>query len=401
MNNPAFPKTRRVQVGGFHGVNKVLIGGGEPIRIQTMWKEPLTPACLEGERGRQTLTRIEGLAALGCSLLRFAVPDVESAETLGRLASMCAMPLVADIHFDYRLALRVLNFPVAKVRINPGNIGGKDRALRVLAKAKGAGVPVRIGVNGGSLPHDLRGELAAGRISREEALVLAAGRELAIFDEAGFENVVVSMKSSSVSGTIAAARSFSTSRREPLHIGVTEAGPLIAGIVRNTAALYSLLWDGIGDTVRVSLSDTMENEVIAAREILLAVRESRLEAGLDAGRFSASEGVRIVSCPRCGRCAFDTHAFTERWQARLYGLRQNITVAVMGCPVNGPEEARAADIGVTGAGGKVLIFKHGAICRRFDVPPDPATAARITDEAFRQELDACGPLAVEKPHFSS
>lgn len=386
MNKHGSPNTRLVQAGGFHGVNKALIGGGEPVLIQTMWKEPLTPACLDGERGRETLARIEGLAALGCSLLRFAVPDIESAETLGRLAAMCAMPLVADIHFDYRIALRVLDFPIAKVRINPGNIGGKERALSVLAKARGAGVPVRIGVNGGSLPRDLRGEIASGRVSREEALVLAALRELAVFDEAGFEDVVVSMKSSSVSGTVAAARSFAARRREPLHIGVTEAGPLIAGVVRNTAALYSLLFDGIGDTVRVSLSDTMENEVIAAREILLAVRESRLEAGLDAGRFSASEGVRIVSCPRCGRCAFDTHGFTERWLPRLYGLRQNITVAVMGCPVNGPEEARAADIGITGAGGKVLIFKHGAVCRRLDVPPDPSAAARITDEAFSQEL---------------
>jgi (E)-4-hydroxy-3-methylbut-2-enyl-diphosphate synthase len=373
-------------VGGFHGVNRVLIGGGAPIPIQTMWKEPLTPDCLKGERGRRTLGRIEGLSALGCGLLRFAVPDAEGAETLGRLASMCAMPLVADIHFDYRNALRVLDFPIAKIRINPGNIGGKDRVLRVLAKARDRGVPIRIGVNGGSLPHELRNELASGRLSREEALVRAAERELAVFDEAGFENVIVSMKVSSASGTIAAARAFAARRNEPLHIGVTEAGPLIAGVVRNTAALYTLLEDGLGDTVRVSLSDTMERELIAAREILLAARESRLEAGLPAGRFSSAGGVRIVSCPRCGRCAFDTHAFTERWQARLYGLRQDISVAVMGCPVNGPEEARAADIGITGAGGKILIFKHGAVCRRLDLPPDPAAAAEITDRAFLQEL---------------
>jgi (E)-4-hydroxy-3-methylbut-2-enyl-diphosphate synthase len=351
-----------------------------------MWKEPLEPACLEGERGRETLRRIEGLSALGCGLVRFAVPDAESAETLGRLALLCAMPLVADIHFDYRIALRVLDFPVAKIRINPGNIGGKDRALRVLAKAGDAGVPVRIGVNGGSLPHDLRDELASGRISRSEALVRAAERELAVFGEAGFENVIVSMKVSSVSGTIAAARAFAARHDEPLHIGVTEAGPLIAGVARNTAALYTLLTDGIGDTLRVSLSDSMENEVIAAREILSSVRESRMEAGLPALRFSAGGGVRIVSCPRCGRCAFDTHAFMERWQAKLYGLRQNITVAVMGCPVNGPEEARAADIGITGAGGKILIFKHGAISRRLDIPADPAAACEITDRAFSREL---------------
>jgi (E)-4-hydroxy-3-methylbut-2-enyl-diphosphate synthase len=386
VNDAARRKTRQIQVGGFHGVNKALIGGGAPVLIQTMWKEPLSPASLEREQGRETLRRIEALSALGCGLLRFAVPDMESAETLGRLASICAMPLVADIHFDYRIALRVLDFPVAKIRINPGNIGGKDRALRVLAKAGDSGVPVRIGVNGGSLPHDLREELAAGRLRREDALLRAAERELAVFDEAGFENVVVSMKVSSVSGTIAAAREFAARHEEPLHIGVTEAGPLIAGVTRNTAALYTLLLDGIGDTIRVSLSDTMEKEVITAREILNAVRESRIESGLSVERLSAGEGVRIISCPRCGRCAFDTHAFTERWQTRLYGLRQDITVAVMGCPVNGPEEARAADIGITGAGGKVLIFKHGAICRRLDIPTGPA-AEQITDQAFQQELE--------------
>ncbi|MDR0663863.1 MAG: (E)-4-hydroxy-3-methylbut-2-enyl-diphosphate synthase [Spirochaetaceae bacterium] len=384
MNDAA---RRQIQVGGFQHVNKVLIGGDAPVSIQTMWKEPLPPGALEGERGRKTLRRIEALSALGCGLLRFAVPSMEDAETLGRLASMCTMPLVADIHFDYRIALRILDFPIAKIRINPGNIGGKDRALRVLAKARDAGVPVRIGVNGGSLPHDIRGELAAGRLTREEALLRAAERELAVFNEAGFENVVVSMKVSSVSGTIAAAREFAARHDYPLHIGVTEAGPLIAGVTRNAAALYTLLLDGIGDTMRVSLSDTMEKEVITAREILTAVRESRAESGLSVERLSAGEGVRIISCPRCGRYAFDTHAFTERWQERLYGLRQDITVAVMGCPVNGPEEARAADIGITGAGGKILIFKHGAICRRLDIPAGPA-AEQITDQAFQQELAA-------------
>jgi (E)-4-hydroxy-3-methylbut-2-enyl-diphosphate synthase len=347
-----------------------------------MWKEPLTAGCLEGERLGETLQRIENLSALGCGLLRFAVPDLESAEILGRLAAMCSMPFVADIHFDYKIALRVLDFPVAKIRINPGNIGGKDRALKVMAKARDKGAAIRIGVNGGSLPHDLRDELGAGKLSREEALVRAAGRELEIFDEAGFENVVVSMKISSVKKTIAAARLFASKHDVPLHIGVTEAGPLIAGVARNTAALYSLLPDGIGDTVRVSLSDTMEREVIAAREILLAAGEDSADK-----RFSFAVGARIVSCPRCGRCAFDTHAFTERWQARLYAVRKNITVAVMGCPVNGPEEARAADIGITGAGNKILIFKQGKICRRIDVPDESARTPEIADRAFQEELD--------------
>ncbi|MDR3356303.1 MAG: (E)-4-hydroxy-3-methylbut-2-enyl-diphosphate synthase [Spirochaetaceae bacterium] len=391
--NGAFPPTRRIRIGGAGGVKELFIGANAPVSIQTMWKEPLTRASLEGGGGRETLRRIEALSALGCGLLRFAVPDMESAETLGRLTSLCPMPLVADIHFDYRLALAVLEFPVAKIRINPGNIGGKDRARLVLSKARDAGVPVRIGVNGGSLPRDLRDELSSGRISRTDALVRAAERELELADEAGFEDLVVSMKTSSVRGTIAAARAFSARRREPLHVGVTEAGPLVAGVARNTAALYTLLGEGLGDTVRVSLSSSMENEVIAAREILAAARESRLEAGLPAARLSAAGGVSIISCPRCGRCAFDTHAFTERWQEKLYALRQNLTVAVMGCPVNGPEEARSADIGITGAGGKVLIFRHGAISRRLDVPPDPAAAAEITDRAFQQELSGGQPIS--------
>jgi (E)-4-hydroxy-3-methylbut-2-enyl-diphosphate synthase len=349
-----------------------------------MWKEPLSSGSISNG---DTPRRIESLSALGCGLLRFAVPALESAETLGRLAATCAMPLVADIHFDYRIALRVLDFPVAKLRINPGNIGGTDRALTVLAKARDKGVPIRIGVNGGSLPHDLRGEILAGHLAPEDALVRAAERELAVFDEAGFEDVVVSIKISSVSRSVAAARSFAARNDKPLHIGVTEAGPLIAGVVRNTAALYTLLSDGIGDTVRVSLSDTMEKEVIAAREILLAAREN---AGADGAndRFAAASGVRIVSCPRCGRCAFDTHAFTDRWQARLYALRKDMTVAVMGCPVNGPEEARAADIGITGAGGKIIIFKRGAVCRRIDLPEDPAAAVAAADSVFQQELES-------------
>jgi (E)-4-hydroxy-3-methylbut-2-enyl-diphosphate synthase len=240
-------------------------------------------------------------------------------------------------------------------------------------------------VNGGSLPHDLRGEILAGRLAPEDALVRAAERELAVFDRAGFEDVAVSIKISSVSRSVAAARAFAARNDRPLHIGVTEAGPLVAGVVRNTAALYTLLSEGIGDTVRVSLSDTMEKEVIAAREILLAVRESAADDARE--RFAAASGARIVSCPRCGRCAFDTHAFTDRWQPRLYALRKDITVAVMGCPVNGPEEARAADIGITGAGGKIIIFKRGTVCSRVDVPEDPAAAAAAADRAFQHELE--------------
>jgi (E)-4-hydroxy-3-methylbut-2-enyl-diphosphate synthase len=335
-----------------------------------MWKEKLEPAGIEGEAGKAVARRIEALSAIGCDLLRFAVPGMEAAETLGRLASRVSMPLCADIHFDYRIALRCLDFPIAKLRLNPGNIGRKDRVEAVLSKAAAKKVPVRIGVNAGSLPPPLREKLDAGNIGRAEALAEAALEEAAVFEEFGFTNFVVSMKASGIADTIKANRLFRRQSAAPLHIGVTEAGPLIAGSVRSAAALLPLLAEGIGDTLRVSLSDTMENEVIAAREILNAAAE--------AGCNRARRGALIVSCPRCGRNGFDTHAFTGRWMERLYALEKPLTIAVMGCAVNGPGEARHADLGITGAGNKVLIFRHGNVLRTID--------ADDADRAFEEEL---------------
>jgi (E)-4-hydroxy-3-methylbut-2-enyl-diphosphate synthase len=339
-----------------------------------MWKDRLDFFDPDSRTGEEIMARIRGLAALGCGLLRFAVPDIAAANVLGALASRVSMPLVADIHFDYKIALRCLDFPIAKLRINPGNIGAKDKVTRLLAKAAGKNVPIRIGVNGGSLPQDLRKAVDSGATPRAQALVEAAEREKAVFDEAGFSAVVVSMKASSVAETIASARLFAERNDTPLHLGVTEAGPLVAGVVRNTAALHPLLCAGLGDTIRVSLSDTMENEVIAAREILLAVSDTLSQAVSD-----THLGVRIVSCPRCGRCAFDTHAFTARWQRYLYALDKNVTVAIMGCAVNGPEEARHADLGITGAGNKTLLFRKGRVVRTID------NAA--ADAAFQEELE--------------
>jgi (E)-4-hydroxy-3-methylbut-2-enyl-diphosphate synthase len=356
-----------VRVGGFGRVKTVAIGGGNPVSIQTMWKEPLALDA-EGETER-VLGRIEGLAGIGCRLLRFAVPRMEDAEVLGRLAEQTAMPLVADIHFDYKIALRCLDYPIAKLRINPGNIGGEERVRAVLEKAAEKGRPVRIGVNAGSLPRDLREQADRGAIALPFALVAAAERELAVFEKHAFTDVVVSMKASTVEDTVEAARLFRAKHGGPagipLHIGVTEAGPLIAGVVRNTAALAGLLKDGVGDTIRVSLSSTMENEVIAGREIL--------------NLFTDNNTIRLVSCPRCGRASFDTHGFTERWQTRLYALGKKADVAVMGCVVNGPGEARAADLGITGAGNKVLLFKRGEKIRTVD--------RADADRAFEEELN--------------
>jgi (E)-4-hydroxy-3-methylbut-2-enyl-diphosphate synthase len=347
-----------------------------------MWKDRLSFSDMEGEAGRALVERIGRLRAMGCGLLRFAVPDMEAAEVLGRLAAGVSMPLVADIHFDYKIALRCLDFPIAKIRINPGNIGGRDRVEAVLGRAAEKGVPIRIGVNGGSLPQDLRRRVDEG-LDRAEALAEAAERELAVFRDFNFPQVIVSMKASSPAETIRANRILAARTTVPLHIGLTEAGPLVAGVAGNTAALLALLGEGIGDTIRVSLSDTMENEVIAGREILRIAANlfggNGAAASGTADRFWQGKGVSIISCPRCGRNSFDTHAFTERWLARLYSLDKPVTVAIMGCVVNGPEEARHADLGITGAGNKVLLFRRGRAVRTID--------AAEADAAFAEELD--------------
>jgi (E)-4-hydroxy-3-methylbut-2-enyl-diphosphate synthase len=379
--------SQTVQIGGFDHVKAIAIGGDHPVVIQTMWKDTLAFSDIEGRRGQEIIARIKRLEAMGCGLLRFAVPDLAAAEVLGRLAAMVSMPLVADIHFDYKIALRCMDFPIAKIRINPGNIGSREKIRAVLEKAGAKGIPIRIGVNTGSLPQDLRKR--AGGMDRAGALVEAAERELAIFREFGFNRVLVSMKAPGIADTIKANRILAERTDVPLHIGVTEAGPLVAGVARNTAALLSLLGDGIGDTIRVSLSDTMENEVISGREILAAAAEianSVIAANgvSGAGKTNAARlwraGVNIVSCPRCGRHGFDTHGFTSRWLDRLYALDKNITVAIMGCVVNGPEEAKHADLGITGAGDKVLIFRHGTVIRTI--------AAAEADTAFAEELAA-------------
>ena len=378
--------SRVVKAGGFAGVKQVFIGGANPVVIQTMWKDRLSFADLEGGPGRAICERIDALAAMGCGLLRFAAPDIEAAEVLGKLAGMVSMPLVADIHFDYKIALRCLDFTIAKIRINPGNIGGPEKVKAVLDRASGEGRPIRIGVNAGSMPQDIRRLVNEGSLGRAEALVEAAERELAIFDKYNFKDVLVSMKASGIADTINANRLLTERGKEsgspPLHIGVTEAGPLVAGAVRNTAALLALLAKGLGDTIRVSLSDTMENELIAGREIVAAARDMSASGApgfnISAGSRFERAGVTIVSCPRCGRNSFDTHSFTARWLRRFYAIDRDICVAIMGCAVNGPGEARHADIGITGAGDKVLIFRKGRVIRTID--------AAEADEIFAKEL---------------
>ena len=348
-----FFEPRPVAVGGFANVGRVTVGGGSPVTIQTMWKEGI--ADVRGSPGRidEIAGRIESLRALGCDIIRFAVPDMESAESLIEICRATSMPLVADIHFDYRLALKCLEGPVAAVRINPGNIGGRERVERVVEACRERGAAIRIGVNSGSLPRDLRERVASGGMSRAAALSEAAAREAAVLDSLGFSQFVVSMKASSARETVEANEDFASKYDVPLHVGVTEAGPLITGVVRSTLALSRLLREGIGSTVRVSLSSSPENEVITALEIL---RECGLRGG----------GVTLVSCPRCGRQGFDVHSFMDRWQNTLLSMRKDITVAVMGCAVNGPGEASHADIGIAGAGGRAIICKKGEIVRTID-----------------------------------
>ena len=357
-----------IKIGGFSHVRPVQIGGNFPVVVQTMWKDRLS----QQDINDSLVKRIDNLSAMGCGLLRFAVPDIQSAETLGRLAEMVSMPIVADIHFDYKIALRCMDFPVAKIRINPGNIGSREKTAAVLEKAAAGNIPIRIGVNAGSLPQDLRKRVEEG-MDTAQALAQAAERELAVFEEFGFSACVISMKASGIADTIKANCILSQRTAFPLHLGVTEAGPLTAGVARNTAALVNLLAQGIGDTIRVSLSDTVENEVIAGREIIRAA--SQLAEG---NVKLKSTGVNIVSCPRCGRHGFDTHGFLNRWMTRLYAMNRDITVAVMGCEVNGPAEAKDADLGITGAGDKVLIFRNGKIIN--------TTSAAYADKVFEEEL---------------
>lgn len=324
--------------------------------IQTMWRQPLRGPVDEGG-----ISRISALQKLGCEILRFSVPDQASAERLGRLAQLVAMPLVADIHFDYRLALRCLDYPIAKIRINPGNIGERWKVEEVVRKAKDRGVSLRVGVNSGSLPRELRRGKNLAR-----ALLRAAENELEIFEKLAFREVIFSLKATEVDSTVEANLLFAEKYDYPLHLGVTEAGPLVPGIVKNSLAISRLLLEGVGDTIRVSLSDTPENEILAARAILqyCGIR---------------SCGVRIISCPTCGRSEFDVKSFLEHVSNYILSLDKDISIAVMGCPVNGPGEAKRADLGITGSGKFILFFRNGKIIRRVN--------SESAHTAFKEEIE--------------
>ena len=256
-----------IKIGGKGNIKQVEIGGNSPISIQTMWKESIIGVEKNPDALFSISKRINNLAALGCDIVRFAVPDMESAVALCAIADVSVLPVVADIHFDYKLALKCLDGNVSKIRINPGNIGSVDKIKAVVDKCKEKNVAIRVGINAGSLPKDLAEKVENKSITRAEALAETAFRETEIFNQLDFSNYCVSMKASSVKETIQCNELFASKYNIPLHIGVTEAGPLINGVVKSTLAFAHLLTKGIGSTIRVSLSDTPENEVITAREI--------------------------------------------------------------------------------------------------------------------------------------
>ena len=322
--------TRQINVGG------IQIGGGAPVVIQSMLNTKTTD--VEG-----SLAQIRQLASAGCQIARLAVPNMEATRTFADICKESPLPLVADIHFDYKLAVAAAEGGASKIRINPGNIGGEDRVKAVVDVCKDKHIPIRIGVNGGSLDKKLLEKYGP---PTAEALVESAFEHLELLEKQGFYDTCVSMKSSTVPTMVAAARLFRSRCDYPIHIGVTETGPVKQGLIKSALGIGALLLDGIGDTIRVSLTDDPVEEVYAAKDILKA-------AGL------RKEGVNIISCPTCGRTRIDLIGLVSKVDEALKDCEKPITVAVMGCVVNGPGEAREADIGIAGGDGWGMIFEKG------------------------------------------
>ena len=322
--------TKQIIVGG------VPIGGGAPVAIQSMLNTKTTDVA-------GSLTQINALKDAGCQIVRLAVPNMEGARGFAEIARESPLPLVADIHFDYKLAIAAAEGGASKIRINPGNIGGEDRVKAVVDVCKDRHIPIRIGVNGGSLDKRL---LEKYGHPTAEALVESAFEHLELLEKQGFYDTCVSMKSSTVPTMVAAARLFHSKCDYPIHIGVTETGPVRQGLIKSAMGLGALLLDGIGDTIRVSLTDDPVEEIYAAKDILKA-------AGL------RKEGVNIISCPTCGRTRIDLIGLVNQVEKALKDCEKPITVAVMGCVVNGPGEAREADIGIAGGDGWGTIFEKG------------------------------------------
>ena len=333
------------------------MGGFEPIRIQSMTNTPTTDA-------KATLRQIRRLQKAGCELIRMAVPDRESVEVFAQIREKTDLPLIADIHFDYRLALGALQAGADKIRLNPGNIGGKERALAVGQEAAARGVPIRIGVNSGSVEKDLLKKYGE---PTPAALVESALRHVDLMSAIPGLQVVISLKASDALTTIEAYRAISEKTDWPLHLGVTEAGTPFTGAIRSAVGIGTLLAEGIGDTLRVSLTGDVVEEVKVAWEILRSL-------GL------RKRGIELISCPTCARAEVDLIGIATRVERALADVKEPLRVAVMGCAVNGPGEARGADVGVACGKRKGLIFRGGKILRT-------VSEAQIVDELVREVRD--------------
>lgn len=327
--------TRKVKVGDIN------IGGDSSIKVQSMTNTDTRDI-------GATVAQILRLQEAGCDIVRCAVPDQKASDAIGQIVKEIDIPLVADIHFDYRLALSSINNGVSKLRINPGNIGSTDKVRAVVEAAQDKGVPIRIGVNSGSLQRDILEKY--GDVC-PQALVESALRHVEILEKLNFNDVVISVKSSDVTEMIECYRLISEKVDYPLHLGVTESGTIKSGTIKSSVGIGALLSQGIGDTIRVSLTGDPVEEVIVAREILRSLGHIK-------------EGIELISCPTCGRTQLNLIEIADQLEGRLKGIKKNIKVAVMGCVVNGPGEARRADIGIAGGNGQGLIFRKGEIIKK-------------------------------------
>lgn len=352
--------TRQIHIG------KVAIGGGAPISVQSMTNTKTTDT-------EATVAQIRALQAAGCDIVRLAVPDMEAAKNLGNILRQVTVPLVADIHFDYKLALEAIHQGIHALRLNPGNIGGEEKVRAVVEAAKEAGIPIRIGVNAGSLDKKILKKY--GGVT-PEALVESAMEHVRILEALDFHDMKISLKAHDVPLTIAAYRLMSQTVDYPLHLGITEAGTVNTGIIKSAVGIGALLAEGIGDTFRISLTGDPVVEVRVANEILKSL-------GLK------EYGPTLVACPTCGRTSIDLSAIAAQVEEKLRDIEEPIEVAVMGCVVNGPGEARGADVGIAGGNGEGLIFRKGEIVRK--VPE-----ADLVNELF-QEIDQ---ILEERKHAS-
>lgn len=323
-------------------VKDITIGGDSPIVIQSMTNTKTSDA-------KATIAQIKALEKAGCELVRVSVPNNESAQAIGEIISNVDIPVVADIHFDHKLALESIKNGVHGLRINPGNIGNEEKVIQVVNEAKKRNIKIRIGVNAGSLEKDLLDSM--GRTP--EAMVESAFRHIKILEKYDFYNTAVSLKASDIETTIKAYELFSSKSDYPLHLGITEAGTLKAGTVKSSIGIGYMLLNGIGDTIRVSLTADPVEEIYVAKEILKSI-------GLD------NESIRIISCPTCARTDIDIIGLAEKVEKATANIKKNITVAIMGCAVNGPGEARDADLGIAGGKSEALLFKKGQIIRKVD-----------------------------------